>query len=342
MGFWIYPIYAVLAALIVFLSYSLGNYVDMLDKKTKISGAFIGGILLAAITSLPELFTSISSIAFLNETGMVVGNILGSNLFNLTLLAFTVICFVKKYKQSKLDKIHVISLGIVSLMTSITLYAILAPVSWQPKAGPINFLTIVILGLYILNLILQPKESEADEQVEIKLSLKQIIFRFVLCAVLLVGVSIAITYATDELAAQLNLGPTVAGSLFLAIATSLPEVVSTFTLCKKGNFNAGFGNIIGSNVFNFLVLVIGEFISWKDSIFKYMDSDGFRLAIFLVLSSLVMAAVILLKLLFNKKERTKGQTILFYITTIGLSLITFASYFVYLCLPFDISTLLRN
>ena len=59
LGYWLIPLYVVLAGSIIFLSIKLGNYVDMLDKKTKISGAFIGGILLAAITSLPELFTSI-------------------------------------------------------------------------------------------------------------------------------------------------------------------------------------------------------------------------------------------------------------------------------------------
>lgn len=70
--FWIYPVYIALAIAIIFLSYLLGNYVDALDKKTKISGAFIGGILLAAVTSLPEFFTSFSSIVFLGENGMVV------------------------------------------------------------------------------------------------------------------------------------------------------------------------------------------------------------------------------------------------------------------------------
>ena len=67
----------------VFLSVKLSKYVDLLDKTTKVSGAFIGGVLLAAVTSLPELFTSISAVVFLRENNLVTGNILGSNLFNL-------------------------------------------------------------------------------------------------------------------------------------------------------------------------------------------------------------------------------------------------------------------
>ena len=69
--------YAVSALLVILLSLKLSNYVDLLDKQTNLSGAFLGGVLLAAITSLPELFTSISSVVFLDEPEMVVGNILG-------------------------------------------------------------------------------------------------------------------------------------------------------------------------------------------------------------------------------------------------------------------------
>lgn len=330
MEFWIYPIYIVLAASIVFLSYKLGDYVDALDKKTKISGAFIGGILLAAITSLPELFTSVSSIGFLGETGMVVGNILGSNLFNFTVLALTIILFIKKYKHAKFAKVHIYSTIIVIGMTSLTLYALLAPNYMQLKAGPINFITLIILGLYILNLILQPKEESSDETSDIPLSLKQIIIRFIICAIALIGVSIAITYATDYLAKQLNLGPTVAGSLFLAIATSLPEVVSTITLCKKGNFNAGFGNIIGSNVFNFCILVVGEFISWNNSIFIYKDKEAFLLAIFLISSSIFVLINILMFFIFKKKERNKAAKIIFNTSTILFAILSFSCYFAYL------------
>ena len=73
-------IYLVLAAAICFLSKKLADYVDALDKKTKVSGAFIGAVLLAAVTSLPELFTSISATILLPDSAnLVVGNILGSN-----------------------------------------------------------------------------------------------------------------------------------------------------------------------------------------------------------------------------------------------------------------------
>lgn len=67
MAWWHIPVYLVDLASMILLSFFLGDLVDTLDKKTKISGAFIGGVLLAAVTSLPELFTSLSLFHLLRQ-----------------------------------------------------------------------------------------------------------------------------------------------------------------------------------------------------------------------------------------------------------------------------------
>ena len=78
----IFVIYILLALGVIVFSVKLSFYVDELDKKTNVSGAFLGGVMLAAVTSLPELFTSIASTIFLDDVNLVYGNILGSNIFN--------------------------------------------------------------------------------------------------------------------------------------------------------------------------------------------------------------------------------------------------------------------
>ena len=83
----IYLIYVILAVLVVLCSTKLSAYVDALDKKTNLSGAFLGGVLLAAVTSLPELFTSLTAVLSLDEPQLVQGNVLGSNIFNLCIPA---------------------------------------------------------------------------------------------------------------------------------------------------------------------------------------------------------------------------------------------------------------
>ena len=107
---YIYPLYVILLCFVVFLSIKLANLVDLLDKKTKISGAFIGGVLLAAVTSLPEFFTAISAVTIVNSPELVIGDILGSDIFNLTVLIFLTIIFFKHFKTSSIDKWHFLSL----------------------------------------------------------------------------------------------------------------------------------------------------------------------------------------------------------------------------------------
>ena len=103
----IYLIYVVLAIAVVIVSDKAGKYVDLLDKKTSLSGAFIGGVMLSAVTSLPELFTSISATLFLDKPELCMGNILGSDLFNLQILAVLMIVYFKSFAKASVAKSHI-------------------------------------------------------------------------------------------------------------------------------------------------------------------------------------------------------------------------------------------
>ena len=67
---WIFAGYILLALCVIFFSARLGYYVDLLDQKTTLASAFIGGVMLAAVTSLPELFTSITSVAAVGKPAL--------------------------------------------------------------------------------------------------------------------------------------------------------------------------------------------------------------------------------------------------------------------------------
>lgn len=329
-------IYVVLAGGLVFLSDKLGNYIDLLDKKTKMSGAFLGGVLLAAVTSLPELFTSISATLFVHEKDLVVGNVLGSNLFNLSVLGFCLLLFFKSFHKSKIDyKSHYSTLIGVIIIYALIFYALLVPAKYQPVIGPINLICPLTLIIYGLVIYLQPKSEEKEEEKieenneEISpLSVKQIIIRFCVCAVLLVSVSIAITYATDALGEALNLSATVAGALFLAIATSLPELVSCFTLCRKGNFNAALGDIFGSCFFNFCIIGIGEFLSYDGTLITQNDVEAINMAIIAFIVIILSLIFLLIKnIIIDKKEKSKTC---FNVLTIAFGSIALLGYIVYL------------
>lgn len=264
---WIYPVYVLDLVLMIFLSIELGNLVDMLDKKTKISGAFIGGVLLAAVTSLPELFTAFSSIFLVHNASFVVGDILGSIIFDLVVLTLETFIWVKHFGDAKFQKWHVFNGLFCFGMYLLAAYAFFAPKQWQVMLGDINLMSILILGLYLLTLVLQPKTSDEEEGEEegkaVNWTLKKIIILFSVCAVLLIGSSIALTYLTSLIQEAIPaLSGSVAGALLLGIGTSIPEIISTAQLFRKKNYDAGYGNMIGSCTFDFAILALADTVSW--------------------------------------------------------------------------------
>ncbi|MBR2639217.1 MAG: cation transporter [Oscillospiraceae bacterium] len=290
----IYVLYLIVAALVTFMSIKASEYVDMLDKTTSLSGAFLGGILLSAVTSLPELFTSISSTLMLDQPGLCIGNILGSNLFNYAMLSVFILTAVTKFAKCNLSKIHFIVALSVVFMGGLILcnkYGFLAF-----DIGNVSVTSILIILLYVLTVWIMYKKggtSESEDDGEpVTLSRKQILTRFTIVSVGIVVFSVILTYITDELSVRLNLGKTVAGALFLGVATSLPETASTFTLFKIKNYDIAVGNIVGSCLFNFTILSVADFFYRGGGIYTIADTSTMNLIIFASVAS-VLAGVML-------------------------------------------------
>ena len=329
--------YLVLAVALVYLSDKLGNYIDLLDKKTKISGAFLGGVLLAAVTSLPELFTSISATLLVHQKDLVVGNILGSNLFNLLVLGLCLVIFYRTFQRSKIEyKSHNFTFLGLAIIYTLICYGLFVPAQYQPVAGPINFLCPISLVVYGLIIYFQPKESNKEEEEkedDSPLTIKQISIRFTICAVLLVAISIVITYVTDLLGKELNLSATVAGALFLAVATSLPELVSCISLCRRKNFNAAFGDILGSCLFNFCIIGISEFLSWDGSLISQNNFDANMMTILAVIViALIFVLLLIKRYVVEKKEEQIDSSKFnwFSLVTIVTGLLSVAGYIIFL------------
>lgn len=309
---WVWLLYILCLMITVFTSNKLAEYIDALDKKTKISGAFLGGILLAGITSLPELITSITA-AILKQPEMTLGNILGSNVFDIAIIGVLMLVFFKRSLGKKVSKSNIIICAFTLFVSVLILLCAIFDWKIVIPAINVNILTPLILVLYVVAIWFSQKaEGNADtkqqetpndtnekltnaeikgEQTEIKiadkssnepatdakvkevvnkaeaLEVKQIVWRFILLAFVLIGVSVAMTYLVDSIATTYNLGRGLAGALFLGIATSLPEIISSFTLVRLGNFDSAYGNLLGSCLFNFGVIALADICYTNGTVF---------------------------------------------------------------------------
>lgn len=339
-------IYFVLASLVVFVTSKISDCVDNLDKLTNLGAAFIGGIFLAAVTSLPELITSISSAA-LGSPDLIFGNILGSNFFNMLILAAVDIVFIKLMFMNKVK-----SMRKTNFFTIIMYLVIVIPllISWLIKliSGNdfnlfnftpigISFVSIIMIVVYGISVkalandsVGAEDNSEIDEKEEEKpnTTVSKEVIKFIAWSILLVVLSLVLTMSVDSLSASLNLGDSFAGALFLAIATSLPELTAVVRLVQLRNYDAAVGNVIGSNVFNFTIISVVDVIFFNLPVFNNVVSD--KTIIVLLFFGLISAGLVMFALL-----RTKSKNKFVYILP---SIIIAILYIVFLVLN---STILK-
>ena len=277
---WLFIIYAVAIVAVVFLSNKVAAYTDIMEKRTKLSGALLGGIVLAGITSLPELVTGITS-SLLGEPELVQGDIFGSNIFDICIIGFVMIFCVRTVAKTKISrdnaKFVLYCMAITLCIIAMILLGVFAGVSLTIPGININVMTIICIVLYFVAILTthatkDREQVRAGEHVNIqdatpKQALKPVIAKFVLCAILLIGVSVAITFLSNIIADEYGLNKGLAGALFLGLATSLPEIVGSITLMRAGNYNTAYGNIIGSCLFNFMILGVADIFYFAGTVF---------------------------------------------------------------------------
>ena len=342
--------YLGLAIVVVIAAQIAGGLVDEFDQRTNLSGALIGGILLAAITSLPEFITSIVSTTILNQPGLAFGNIFGSNFFNLVILAVMDLFFLRKYLYNKIQ-----NLSKVNNIVNITYFVVLLPFViniflntevFGPRLDNTFFfivtnatllgfslMSVAIMVLYYLSARSLQSDVQEDEEEDTpgrfaNVKNKSLIVMFVVTSSVLVVGAYFLTGTTNNIAIQTGLNASFVGALFLGVATSLPELASVYALLKLGNFNAAAGGVIGSNMFNFTIIaVVDAFVD--RNVISLITNDPLVSSNALTLLILGLINSLILTMAMNRKIRKRES--IFYAVP---SVLIITNYIAYLVLSF--------
>ncbi|OIJ14755.1 cation transporter [Anaerobacillus alkalilacustris] len=255
-------LYFFLVAIITIVTATkLSGYADIISEKTAVGGMIIGSMLLAGATSLPEITTSYTSI-MLNNPDLAVGNILGSNVFNLVILAFLDLYFRKAQFFEKIWTQHRYTAGLGVGLMFIILFSLQTNLMFIILGVGVDTFFLLICYTVGMILISKLKQSSKDKTSQNEkrdiplppLSAKQALKRFIIAAVIILVSGTLLTILGDQIALATGLGASFVGSFLLAASTSLPEAVACFVACKLRNFNLAIGSILGSNLFNILIL----------------------------------------------------------------------------------------
>ena len=271
----ILPIVAVVLGLGV-LVWSADKFVDGavgIARFCGMSTLLIGMVIVGFGTSAPEMVVSAIS-AMQNAPELALGNAYGSNIANIALiLGLTAVIspvFVVR-KALKRD------LPILLAVTALSVF-----LASDASIGRLDgvVLLLVFAGVMGFNIVseLRQKKGVADEEpgeVESgeKLSLGKSILWLVLGLALLVASSRALVWGAVEIARALGVSDLLIGLTIVAVGTSLPELASSIAAARKGENDLAFGNIIGSNLFNTLLVVgiaatIAPMNSFEQSVFN--------------------------------------------------------------------------
>ncbi|MGM0651197.1 MAG: sodium:calcium antiporter [Bacillota bacterium] len=297
------------AALIVFAGSKLTRNAAIISEKTGIGSAWIGALLLALATSLPELVTTLSAVA-INTPDLALGNILGSCLFNLALLAVMDLVSGKGPLTSIISQGHIITASLSILTICFAALALLGFV--YVSVGWVGFETILIALVYITgsrlvfryerrNPVLVAGSEEIFKACSF-ISSRQALINFALATGLIIITGVFITSAADRIAMSTGLGHTLIGTILLAISTSLPETVTTLTAVRLGYVDMAVATIFGSNFMNMLVVFIADLFYRQAPLLHVVSSSHLASAIMVI----IITIIVIFSLIY-KSEKKLGR-----------------------------------
>ena len=294
--------FIIAAAVVVICGYRICLYAEKIARIIKISRAFAGLILLAVITSLPELAVAISATK-IGALDLAVGDLFGSNLFNLTIVGIIFLKFVKKPRVLSFEKTHFISLAFSALLIALAAEGIIFSLGVE---------TALILVVYIFgaHLIFRNEKAAATKLAKTKSAggrgVLETWTKFLIYSAILVGFAIYLSHLGDQIAripvAGVALGGTFVGSLFVAVTTSLPETVVAITAAKLGFFDLALGNIFGSNMFNMLIVAVADLSLGRKALLSCVSTQHLFTILFVIIST----ALVYAGLVFRSRRKTAG------------------------------------
>lgn len=299
--------FLICAAIIFFVGKRLSHYGDLLADLSGLGKAWIGLILMAAVTSLPELMVGVSSAAIVQSADLAVGDILGSCAFNLGILSLMDI-FTPKDKPlfSNVSKSHILASAFgVILIALVGLNLFLEKdITITPFIGltSISFLAVYLISVKTIFNYHQHNATtaiKADETVETHLTLKQVVVRYALFASVIIVTALALPYFAERIAEETGLGKSFVGTLFLAISTSLPEIAVSLAAIRMGSTDMAVGNLLGSNLFNILILFLDDIFYTKGHLLK----DASEVNLLSVFFVAMMTGVAIIGFIFPNREK---------------------------------------
>ncbi len=262
---------------------------DAIAEKRGLARAFMGVVFISAVTSFPELFTGISAVTTVHSPNIAFGEILGSCIFNLLIIAIAELIFRKRKLYQLSGKLNFLPLGFSLILIAILTFAISLKLKLSIFKVSIMSVLILIFYFVFLRIIFQERRADVQEEVEYKKrGIKKETLSFVVSALIIIAVGWYLPVVGKELAQIMHWNDSFVGVIFLALVTSFPELVVSIAAVKIGAVEMFIGNIAGSNLFNIAIIFFVDLFHRPGEVFGYVSDKHISVGVIAVLMSFII------------------------------------------------------
>ncbi|WP_127904038.1 sodium:calcium antiporter [Solirhodobacter olei] len=319
------------AAVIAIAGSVLVRYGEAVARLTGLSRSWVGLVLLATATSLPELFTGISAVTAAGAPNIAVGDALGSCVFNLLLLVLLDELSRSEPMYRRIDQGHILTAGFgVIMIGAVGALVLLSREQLDLRFLHISAYTPLIIVVYLVAMRAafdyerRSRSHAAPEEAIEGLTLRTALLRYMAAAIFVVAAGSWLPFVGQDIATAMGWKPTFVGTLLIAGATSLPELVVTVSALRIGAVDMAIGNLLGSNLFDILIIAIDDIAYTKGPL---LSSVALAHAI-TAFAAVIMSGIFVVAMLFKPETRLRGT-----VGWVSLSMLVvylFSSYAVYL------------
>lgn len=311
---WLLLQFLLCAVLIARAGFELSRSADRLAGLYGWGRGWVGLALLATVTSLPELASGISAVALVDAPSLAVGNALGACVVN---LAFLVIVDALQRRQPMYrdaSATHLLSAAFGVVMLGFVALSVLVGTR-SPTLLHVGLYSPLLLGLYLLALrsvhalewqALRAMSSGGAGSVQqgTPPGAPREWRRFGLAALLVLLAGIWLPEVADALAQALGLSRSFVGTVLMAVVTTLPEMAVTLSALRLGALDMAIGNLLGSNLFNVMILSIDDLFYTRGALLAHVSMVHAGTA----MTALIMSGLVIVGLVMRPQGRVLRVT----------------------------------
>ena len=303
--------FAICAAVILYSGSRLSIYGDIIADKTGLAKGWIGLVLLATVTSLPELITSVSAVTLNDLPSMAVSGTVGSCMFNMMVIALLDVLSRHRPVSNMVHNGHLLSSGFGILLLGLVAIDIgfgkYFPIMTNLNSSGIVSILFIIVYLFSMRLIYEYEKVRLNETAGdlgegvagTGVSLRKAITFFAVNSIVIVIAACFLPGLGEHIAKQTGWGESFIGSSLIAITTSLPEITVSVTAARMGSFDMAVANLLGSNLFNVAILAITDFCYLKGPLLRAVDPVNASTAI----CAMMALAIVVIGLTYRSQKK---------------------------------------